>query len=163
MFKKEYLLDYIVYGGLAALLYCIPMIYFVHLADYHNTWMLFGGNVLFLFGILTYMLAFAKRKGQNPSTQTMTAAGHLATVFGIVISCIVVLITLAFFSPALNGNVMADAPSQTGNGNTHDLVLFVFMCAIIGNLCGGSFISIIISYASKKNQTKDKKSEVLNN
>ena len=43
--------------------------------------------------------------------------------------------------------------AQTGTGKTHGLVFFVFMCAVIGNICGGSFASIMLPYTAKRNQT----------
>ena len=168
MFKKEYLLSYIKWGAISAAAFCIPMIIFVKSADYGATWWLFVGNVLFLVAIAMYMIEFNKSKGENASTQTMVAAGHTATIVGIIISCIVAAIALALFIPdifssGISDKALEDAPSQTGTGKTHGLVFFVFMNAVIGNVCGGSFASIIVPYTAKKNQTIDKKSEVLNN
>jgi len=161
MFKKEYLAAYIKWGIIAAIVFCIPMIMFVKSAEFSSTYLLYIGNVLFLVAIAIYMLSFNKKKGENASTQTMNAAGHIATFFGIIISCIVAAIVLSVFMPG--ETILQDAPAQTGNGDTHGLVFMVFMNAIIGNLVGGSFVSIILPYTARKNQTKDKKSEVLNN
>jgi len=168
MFKKEYLFSYIKWGILAAIAFCIPMILFIKSDDYTATWWLYLGNVLFLVISAIHMLVFNKNQNENASTQTMMAAGHITTLMGIVISCIVAVIALMIFIPdifnsGISAKVMEDAPSQTGTGKTHGLVLFVFMNAIIGNFCGGSFSSILIPYSARKNQTKDKKSEVVNN
>ena len=159
MFKKEYLSSYIKWGIISAIAFCIPMFIFVKSAEYTETWWLYVGNTLFLVVIAIYMLVFNKNQRENASTQTMMAAGHIATVIGIIISCIVAVIILA----VAGGDTMGDAPAQTGTGNTHGLVFFVFMNAIIGNLCGGSFSSILIPYSARRNQTKDKRSEVVNN
>lgn len=168
MFKKEYLASYIKWGILSAIAFCVPMIIFVNSEAYRSTWLLFIGNVLFLVVIAAYMLSFNKMKGGDASTQTQMAAGHIATAIGIIISCIVAAIAIAIFIPdvfnsGLSDKAISDAPAQTGTGKTHGLVFFVFMNAIIGNICGGSFASIILPYAAKRNQTKDRKSEVLNN
>lgn len=168
MFKKEYLFSYIKWGVISAIAFCIPMIIFISSADYSATWWLFAGNVLFLVTIAWYMIEFNKSKGENASTQTMVSAGHIATILGIVISCIVALIALPIFIPdifssGISDKALEDAPSQSGTGKTHGLVFFVFMNAIVGNVSGGSFSSIIVPYTARKNQTKDKKSEVLNN
>jgi hypothetical protein len=98
----------------------------------------------------------------------MVAAGHIATIVGIIVSCIVAVIALVIFIPDIfssgtSENAMGDAPAQTGTGKTHGLVFFVFMNAVIGNFCGGSFSSILIPYSARKNQSKDKKSEFVNN
>jgi predicted ABC-type exoprotein transport system permease subunit len=168
MFKKEYILSYIKWGIISAIAFCIPMIIFVNSGDYQNTWLLFLGNGLFLVAIAAYMLSFNKMKGGDASTQTQMAAGHIATIAGIIISCIVAAIAIAVFipdvfSPGLADNALENAPAQTGTGKTHGLIFFVFMNATIGNLCGGSFVSLILPYTAKRDQTKDRKSEVLNN
>jgi hypothetical protein len=168
MFKKEYLFSYIKWGLISAIAFCIPAIIFIKSADYRSAWLLYLGNVLFLVAIAFYMLVFNKGQRENASTQTMMATGHIATIVGIIISCIVAVIALVIFIPDVFGSgisnkAMEDAPAQTGTGNTHGLVFFVFMNATIGNFCGGSFSSILIPYSARKNQTKDKRSEVVNN
>lgn len=168
MFKKEYLASYIKWGIISAVAFCIPMIIFVKSADYAATWWLYVGNALFLVVIALYMLAFNKAQRENASTQTMMAAGHIATIIGIIISCIVAAIALVIFIPDIfsagtSDSAMGDAPAQTGTGKTHGLIFFVFMNATIGNFCGGSFSSILIPYSARKNQAKDKKSEFVNN
>jgi hypothetical protein len=168
MFKKEYLSSYIKWGIISAIAFCIPMFIFLKGGEYGDTWWLFVGNGLFLVAIAAYMLQFNKMKGENASTQTMVAAGHIATIIGIIISCIVAAIALPMFIPDIFGSaksdeVLTDSPSQMGTGKTNGLVFILFMNAIIGNVCGGSFSSIMIPYSARKNQTKDKKSEVLNN
>lgn len=168
MFKKEYFGSYIIWGIISAIAFCIPMIIFINSEDYAQTWLLFLGNGFFLVAIAIYMLTFNKMKGGDASTQTQMAAGHIATAIGIILSCIVAAIAIAvfipdIFSPGLSDKALENAPSQTGTGKTHGLVFFVFMCATIGNLCGGSFSSLMLPYAAKRNQTKDRKSEVLNN
>ncbi|MDQ6814055.1 MAG: hypothetical protein M3040_09970 [Bacteroidota bacterium] len=168
MFKKEYLSFYLTAAIIATILYCIPMVMFVRSADYNNTYLLFIGNFLFLIVIGAFVLFFNKRKGENASTQTMRAAGHIATVFGIVLSCLAAFIAISVFIPSIynsggSNTVLENAPSQTGTGKTHGLVFMLFMSTIIGNLCGGSVASILIPITARKDQTKDKKSEVLNN
>ncbi|WP_018611755.1 hypothetical protein [Segetibacter koreensis] len=168
MFKKEYLSTYITWGLIAAIAFCIPMLVYLNLDNYQNTWLLFLGNGLFLVVIATYMLNFNKMKGGDASTQTQVAAGHIATAIGIIISCIVAAIAISVFIPdvfssGMSYKALENAPSQTGTGKTHGLIFFVFMSAIIGNVCGGSFASIMLPYTAKRNQTKDRKSEVLNN
>lgn len=168
MFKKEYLSFYLKYGILAALLFCVPMIIFISSAKFSNTWWLYIGNVLFLLSIVFFMLTFNKRKGEDTSTQTMVAAGHMTTITGIIMSVIVAVIALIIFVPDLfssgqSDTVLENAPSTTGTGKTHGMIFMLFMNAIIGNLVAGSVPSILLSYTAKRDQTKDRKSEVLNN
>lgn len=168
MFKKEYLSSYVMYGILSAILFCIPMLIFLSSAKFSTTWWLYVGNVLFLLSIIFFMIMFNKKKGEDASTQTMVAAGHITTVVGIIISIIVAVIALLIFVPDLFGSgqsdtVLENAPSGTGTGKTHGMIFMLFMNAVIGNLVAGSVPSIILSYTAKRDQTKDRKSEVLNN
>lgn len=168
MFRKEYLASYLKWGLISAIAFSIPMIVFVSSGEYSKTWWLFVGNGLFLAVIAIYMLNFNKAKNENASTQTMVAAGHIATVFGIIISCIIAAIALVIFVPDVFSSgtsdmALEDAPAQTGTDKTHGLVFFLFMCATIGNICGGSFSSFMVPYSARRDQTKDRRSEVLNN
>lgn len=168
MFKKEYLSSYLTYGVLAAILFSIPMIIFLSSAKFSSTWWLYIGNVLFLLSIVFFMLSFNKKKGEDPSTQTMVAAGHMTTITGIIISIIIAVIALLIFVPDIfssgqSDSVLENAPSTTGTGKTHGMIFMIFMNAVIGNLVAGSVPSILLSYTAKRDQTKDRKSEVLNN
>ena len=168
MFKKEYLASYLKWGFLSALAFCIPMFIFLSSEDYVSTWLLFLGNGIVMVVIGAYMLALNKSKGENASTQTMVAAGHIATIVAIIISCIVAAIALPMFIPDIfsggkSDGALINAPSQTGTGKTNGLIFILFMCATVGNFCFGSFASFMIPYTARKNQTKDRKSEVLNN
>ena len=168
MFKKEYLFSYIKTAIVAAFVYAIPMIAFVKSSNYNNTYYLYIGNFLYLIVIAFFVYSLNSRRSENASSQTMRAAGHIATVFGIILSCIVAFIALMIFIPdifssGMSDSVLANAPSQTGTGKTHGLVLMLFMNTIIGNFCGGSIASILVPITARKNQTKDNKSEALNN
>ena len=168
MFNKENMSSNIRHGLLSAVLFCIPMIFFITSDKYGGAWLLFLGNVLFLIGIAIYMLNFNKRRGENASTQDMIAAGHIATAVGILVSIVVAIIVLLIFVPDIfkstqSDEVLSNAPATTGNGKTHGLVFMVFMNTIIGNLAAGSFASIILPISARKDQTKDTKSQVLNN
>jgi ABC-type Fe3+-siderophore transport system permease subunit len=168
MFKKELFRYYITTAVTATLAFGIPMVVFLKSADYNSTYFLFIGNILFLTVIALFVWSLNKRQGENASTQSMRAAGIIATICGIVLSVIVAAIALFLFVPDIfNGGqsdiVLQHAPSQTGTGKTHGLVFLLFMNTIIGNFCGGSIASILIPITARKNQTKDKKSEVLNN
>lgn len=168
MFKKEYLASYIKWGILSAIVYCIPMLIFLNSGNFESTWWLFFGAGLVMVVIGAYMVSFNKAQGENASTQTMVAAGHIATIVGIIISCIVAFIALPMFIPDIfssgkSEEFLEGAPAQTGTGKTNGLVFILFMTATVGNFCFGSFSSFMVPYTVRKNQTKDKKSEVLNN
>ena len=168
MFKKEYLSDYIKSAIIAAVVFAVPMVMFLKSANYQSTYLLYIGNFLFLISIGIFVLAFNKKKADNASTQTLRAVGHVATILGVLLSTIVAAIALFILVPDIfnsgkSDTILENAPAQTGTGKTNGLVLMLFMNTIIGNFAGGSIASILIPITAKKNQTKDKKSEVLNN
>lgn len=168
MFQKKFLASYIKYGVAAAILYCITVIIFLKSADFTSTWWLFVGNALFLCAIVAHVLAFNRLRNENDSTQNLVAAGHIATVVGIILSCIITAILLFSFVPDIfsagkSDTVLENAPAQTGSGKTNGLIFILAMNTIIGNFCGGSVASIIVPFTAIRNQMKDRKSKVLNN
>ena len=168
MFKREYLSSYITSAVIATVLYAIPMVFFLKNADYQKTYLLYIGNFLFLISIAVFVLVFNRSKGENASTQTLKAAGHVATLFGVILSVVVATIALVIFVPDIFGSgksetLLSNAPAETGTGKTNGLVFILYMNTIIGNFSGGSIASILMPITVRRDQTKDRKSEVLNN
>ncbi len=168
MFKKEYIASYLIFGLVSAIAFCIPVIFYLRTPEFKDTWLLFLGNALFLFVIAVYILLINKKNNENASTQNMTAAGHIVSVVGVVISSIICFILLMLFVPDLfsagtSDTVMEDSPATISGGRTDGLVFMLFMNAIIGNFAAGSIASITIPYTARSNQKKDKHSKVLEN
>lgn len=156
------------YALTAAVLYSIPMAIFVHSANFNSIYFLYMGNAFFLAGIVFFLYRYNKKRADDASGSSMVIAGHITTAIGILMSCILALLVIFIFipnilQPEIPDKVLQNAnPSQPAPGKTHGLLLIIFMNAIIGNLCTGSFTSIILPYSLKKNQTKDKASEFVN-
>jgi hypothetical protein len=168
MFKKQYITSYLIYGLLAAIAFCIAAAFYLRTPEFRDTWLLFLGNALFLVVISVYILLVNRKNNENASTQNMNAAGHIVTIVGVLLSSIICFILLMLFVPDLfsagaTDTVLEDSPAQTRGGKTDGLVFMLFMNAIIGNFAAGSFASIILPYAAKRDQKKDKSSEVLEN
>lgn len=168
MFSKKYLASYFINGLLAAVAFCITVLFYLKTPEFQDTWLLFVGNALFLVVITIFILLFNKKNSENASTQNMNAAGHITTIVGVVLSCIISFVLLMLYVPDLFGSgtsdtVMENSPTSTSGGKTDGLVFMLFMCAIIGNFAAGSFASIIVPYTAKRNQKKDKHSDVLEN
>jgi carbon starvation protein CstA len=168
MFKKEYLFSYFIFGLLAAIAFCIPVMFYLRTPEFKDTWLLFLGNAFFLVVISVYILLLNKRNNENASTQNLNAAGHVVSIVGVVLACIIsfillILVVPDLFSSGTSDTVMEGSHTTTAGGRTDGLVFMLYMCAIIGNFAAGSFASIILPYAAKKNQKKDKHSQVLEN
>ena len=89
----------------------------------------------------------------------MIIAGQLAVAVGIVVSVVGSFILCCFYIPEFTHNTGADnflhnAPSGLNVNNSGTLGL-IFTTAIFENYGAGAFISAMIAYAIKPDQTKD--------
>src|SRR5687767_8192405 len=130
---------YLIYGLLGAVVYLIPVIIFLSNPDYSQAWLLYLGNLLFLFVIVAFLYAFNRKRSENAGTMAMLAAGHIATVFGVVISCLLAFILLVimvpgYLEPGTTDKVLTGEPANTTYDKTRGLSFMVFVTAIIGNI-----------------------------
>lgn len=152
---------YLIYGLLGAVVYCIPVTVFLSNPDFSQGWLLYLGNLLFLFAIVAFLYAFNRKRSENAATLAMLTAGHIATLIGIVISCLLAFILLVIMVPGYLGpgeaeKVLTGEPANTTDDKTRGLSFMVFATAIIGNLSTGSFVSIVFPFAMKADQTREK-------
>ena len=146
---------YITYGLLGAVVYCIPLIIFLSDPEYVQGWLLYLGNLFFLFAIVAFVYNFNKKRSENAGTLAMLTAGHIATLMGIIASCLLAFILLIIMVP----DYLHTGPPESvvpGYDTTRGLSFMVFATAIIGNLSAGSFVSIIFPFALKADQTREK-------
>jgi hypothetical protein len=161
MFKRIHWKSYVPFGGIAAMAYCIPVIFFLRDANYTESWLLFVGNFLFLFPVMLSLFQFNKQRKQNASSVSMLAAGHITTITGILISCVLCFVLLllfvpGLFQPGIPEKVLTHSPANTIHGKTNGLGFMIFADGIFGNMSTGSFITIIYSFSLKGDQTKEK-------
>jgi len=150
---------YVYFAAVAAIVYCIPVTFFLIQADYVQTWLLYLGNFLFLVVVVQFLFSFNKKRDENAGIITMLTAGGIVTVMGIIFSLflsfllILILVPGVFHSPA--GKVLEHAPANTEKGNTNGLVFKVIINAIIGNIATGFFVSTLFPFSLKGDQTKE--------
>jgi len=159
--KKSHRSLYLIYGILAAIAYCLPVIIFIKRADYTSSWLLFSGCLLFLFSIALFLIQFNKRRNENASTGTMLAAGLIATATGVIISVLLSFILILFFvhgflNEPVPDRVLHAEPSNVIKDKTEGLAFMIFMAATVGNFSAGSFVTILFPFSLKKDQTKEK-------
>ena len=156
MFKNHSIKSYLVCSVSAALLYSIFAYLFIRNQIFSSSWLLYIGNALFACCIAVFTILFNKKRKENASTTTMIVAGIIVTIIGIVIACIISLLLFLLMSdishPLQQTEVLNNAPPQMESGKRNQFLLALFMNAIIGNGSIGSFISLIISYAAKRDQ-----------
>lgn len=157
--RKDYLLIF-TYSVLAAVMYTIPVFFFIRNATYTDAWLLYLGNGLFLAAIALFMLMFNKKRSENASTVVMLTTGHITTVAGIFLACIMCFLLLSFMVPGLfetgtTDKVLTDAPANAVDDKTNGLNFMVLMNAVIGNVSAGSFIAILFAFTAKRDQTRE--------
>ena len=92
----------------------------------------------------------------------MVLASHLTTIAGTILSIIFCAIMMFVFYPDIFSSVPPDTGLQDAPPNTNHpehlsgWFFMILINALVLNFGAGSFISIMVSYAGKKNQTKDK-------
>jgi hypothetical protein len=158
VFDRMHLREYAIYGGIAGLLYVIPVWYFLHTATYQASGILYIGCILFMFVILIYSIRLTRRRSDYQSAWRMIVAGHLAVLVGILISVVLSIILCFVYIPGfVNGN---KAPTESSIDNT-GAIQIIFLTATVANFGVGAFISLLCSYVIKPNQTNDETPEVL--
>jgi hypothetical protein len=88
------------------------------------------------------------------------AAGHIATVMGVIIACVLSAILLVVFVPGIfqagmADKVMSDNPANTVEDKTGGMAFRLFAAAVIGNFSGGSCAAIIFPFVLKRNQINE--------
>jgi hypothetical protein len=161
MNKPFIIKPYLFYGLLGAVVYCIPVVVFLSDPEFRHAWLLYLGNLLFIFAIVAFLFQFNKKRSENAGTLAMLAAGHIATVAGVVISCLLAFLLLVFMvpgylEPGTTEKVLTGQPANTVYDKTRGLSFMVFATAIIGNVSAGSFVSIIFPFAMKADQTRER-------
>ena len=156
MLKNHSIKSYLVYSLVAALLYSILAYLFIRNQTFNSSWMLYIGNALFGCCIAVFIILFNKKRKENASIETMIVAGHIVTIMGIIIACLISLLLFLLMSevshPLQQTDVLNNAPPQMESGKRNQFLLSLFLNAVIGNVSVGAFLSLIISYASKRDQ-----------
>jgi hypothetical protein len=160
MFSKRQILSYLAYAIPAAIVYCIVAGIFLYNDTYNLSYLLYIGNVLFGIVILFYLLNYNKKRDKNSKAKYMVASGHITAVIGILISCVVIFILMAVIHPnayeAVSPTSKALARPAAGlKGDTHPLIYVLFMDAVFGNIGISSFLSFMLPFTAKSDQTAE--------
>lgn len=160
-FDRKHLLEYLLYGFIGAFLYTIPLFFYLKSNRYENSYYLYIGNALFFLAVFFYNVRLLYRPYDKRRAVSMLMAGHLVTLAGIILSVVCCLVMMLLFYKGLFAarpvdTLLANAPANSEMHHPSDWLFMIFINAIICNFGAGSLISVLVSYAGKKNQTKDK-------
>lgn len=159
--NNQHVRQYLLYGSIAAVFYIIPYIIFLIRDEYEEFYFLFIGTGLFMFAIFFYTLRLIKQPYDKKRTLSMIFAGHLATLVGVLMCTILVVIIFLIFHPDLFSTpspdtIVKDMPAHMRSNQPLEVLMPIMFTTILANFGVGSFISIVSAYAGKLNQTKDK-------
>lgn len=160
MFSKAKILSYLKYAIPAAIIYSIMAGIFLYNDSYELSYLLYIGNILFGICILFFLLNYNKKRDKNSKAKYMVASGHITAVIGILISIVIILILMAVIRPIGYDYVSSTSkalkePAAGLKGDTHPLIYVLIMDAIFGNIGVSSFLSFILPYTSKSDQTAE--------
>ncbi len=160
VFNRQHIKEYFTNGLLAAVLYVIPVFFFLSQKKYEDLYYLYAGTGLFMFTIFFYALRLVNRPYDSKRAVSMLIAGNLATLAGVLIAVILVIAGFFFYFPDIfsvtpTRSLLQDAPS-TIQPQPSGLLFMILILTIFGNTAVGSLVSVITASVGKKNQTRDK-------
>jgi len=160
MFRKVNLFRTFRSAVIAAILFIVPVYFFIRDGLYRESWLLYLGSFLFLVVIWIHTLRENKLRGENESTVTMVFISHVATIAGIILASLFSFILLSIMVPGYLESGPPDRslvgePANVIKDKTDGLSFEVFFAATVINFAVGSFSGIILSFYSKRNQIND--------
>src|SRR5688572_5691967 len=162
IFSKVNIRATVITGVIASILFCVPVFFYVQFAEYRQTWLLYLGSFLFFGTIWIHIMIDSKKRDENESTVALIFASHMASLAGIILSCIICLLVLVVMVPGFFGSgepdkVLTGEPANTITGRMDGLMFDIMMAATFINFSVGSFASIVLPFYLKRNQTKDQR------
>jgi hypothetical protein len=142
------------YAIISAVLFCIPILFFIEKGNYDNAWLLYLGNALFLASIFIWVV-LGNRKKKIKSFPSF--GGLKITILGVIFSCILLFLLLLVLAPqafnhTIGNSVLHEAPPAISQKNSHSIFFMLFASATVGNVCAGLFATLIAKASSQKDQ-----------
>ncbi len=141
------------FGICAAILYIIPVIFFLKDRRFSDLWLLYLGSALFLMALFTFGIMYA---GKNPGSPK-AYNGFIVTIIGVIFSCLFIVIFTLILAPDVFGIGSANdalkqaAPAVDSSGN-HGILFVMIASAIIINFCAGIFSAVMTKGKAEENK-----------
>jgi hypothetical protein len=160
MLKGIHWQHYIKYAVVAAILYCIPVFFFLKTTAWSQTWLLYLGNALFMVAVVNALLWFNHSRHGNASSMAMVLAGVITTILGIIISFAICFLLLSVMIPGLYSagtpsKLLSGEPANSVPDRSRGPVYLVLFNAFMGNVSTGLFVCILFPFTLKGDQTKE--------
>jgi len=161
LFNKKHIFEYLRYGFAAAVFYATFVALFLQNNKYENLYLIYIGNFVFMFIIALYTYTLVSRPYEGKRSVAMLIAGHLASIAGLVLSIGLSAVLISFYFPGWFAELpdealIQNAPASLQLHNAFSLIFVTGINIVLVSGGGTSLIVVIISYAIKQNQTKDK-------
>jgi membrane protease YdiL (CAAX protease family) len=160
-FDKQHITEYFLFGLLAAVLFAIPLEFFLYSDKYENFYYLYIGTGLFMAAIFYHTYRLIDRPYDKNRAVSMMMSGLLTTIAGVILASVIVFISVFIFFPDLFSthqvvNMVQNAPAESQPKYPYNLLFMILGETIIVNMLVGAFVAVMTSYATKRDQTQDK-------
>jgi hypothetical protein len=154
MFKHPLFKIFIGFAFAAAMVYCVPVYFFIGQADYTKSWLLFTGNFLFMLVIGSFLFYISRSAFRPFSMLSMMTAGQKQVLRSVLCCLIAGIILLIILVP---GKYMMNKPANTIHDKTNGIDFMVIANSVIGNFFTGSFVTVILAASLTGRLKKNKK------
>lgn len=139
------------FGIVAAVLYSVPLIFFLKDRRFSDTWLLYLGSALFLMCIFTFGILYAGKNADPPKVYN----GFTVSILGVIFSCILILLLTLLFAPDVFGigsanDVLKQTPPAITSTGTHGILFEMLANAFIINFCAGIFAAVMTRSKSEE-------------
>jgi hypothetical protein len=133
------------FGLIPAILYCVPILFFLKERRFYDTWLLYVGSALFLACIFTFGILYGGKSNNNPDH---VYNGYAVTMLGVIFSCIIILLLSALLTPEVfstgTGNeALQQTPGSITRSGEHGMLFMLLANAILINFFGGIFSTVM--------------------
>jgi hypothetical protein len=164
MLKNHFLKAYLVFAIAAALIYCIPVYFFIRYADYTRSALLYVGNFLFM-GVVGTFLFYFRSKGPILKMMGMIGAGQIQVLRSVtcafIASFVLLVVFKGLFANEPGGKYLINEPANTIHDKTNGLDFMVLVNSVVGNFLTGSFIVIILAASLSGKLKRKNRSTIL--
>lgn len=150
------------FGIVAAIAYCIPLIFFLKDRRFADTWLLYLGSALYLIITFTFGIIYGSRKSNNPAR---TYNGFTVAILGVVFSFLFVLAITLIFAPDVFGigyanDALKQTPAAMNRGGNNGILFVMLSTALIVNFCAGLFSAVMSKSKNAENKLPPNASNV---
>ncbi|MEO7120997.1 MAG: hypothetical protein ABIY62_07870 [Ginsengibacter sp.] len=141
------------FGIVAAILYIIPVIFFLKDRRFADLWLLYLGSALFLMAMFIFGIMYA---GKNIGSKR-PYNGFIVTIIGVISSCILIVIFTLILAPDVFGigsanDALRNTPPGFGSSGNHGILFIMLASALIVNFCAGMFAAVMTKSKAEENK-----------